>query len=55
MIKHWSGLPREVVESPSVGLGDIVMFSQKLDSMILEVFCNFCDSVKCAIFSVFED
>lgn len=45
VIKHWSGLPREVVESPSVGLVGVVMFSQKLDLMILEVFCNFSDSV----------
>lgn len=55
MIKRWSGLPKEVGESPSLGLVDVVMFGQKLDSMILEVFCNCSDSVEYAILYGFED
>lgn len=40
MIKRWSGLPKEVGESPSLGLVDVVMFGQKLDSMIWRSFAT---------------
>lgn len=61
MVKHWNGLPREMVSylviiprgfqeasgcgTECCGVADMVVFSQKLDLMILEVSFNFSDSV----------
>ena len=59
VVRPWTRLPREVVESPSIGgvqktcgrgasghgLAGMVVLGSRLDLVVLEVFCNLNDSM----------